>query len=104
MWIRRGADDSTLLNDVLVTTTGGRAGRVGRLLFWLFAIAFGVNALGINVFACAPACTNDDVVAGLAQVSDQLHNTAAFFFWVAVVLAFQLSFVAVTLFVNGRTR
>lgn len=77
---------------------------VARTAFWLFAVAFGVNALGISVGACSPTCTESDVVAGLAQVSEQLQNAAAFFFWAVVVIAFQLSWLGVIAFVDGRRR
>jgi hypothetical protein len=53
---------------------------------------------------CAPTCSTTDVVAGLAQLSDQLHNLSAFVFVAATFFIFHLVFVVALLFVNGRTR
>lgn len=38
------------------------------------------------VMPCAPTCTTTDVVTGLAQISDQLHGSAAFLFLAALML------------------
>lgn len=51
-----------------------------------------------------PACTTDDVIVGLAQISELVHNATTFFFFVSVVLVFAVAVGVVTLFVNGRTR
>lgn len=53
---------------------------------------------------CSPTCTDSDVVTGLATIADQLHNLSAFLLVVSVFVLFTLTFLAVTLFVNGRTR
>lgn len=53
---------------------------------------------------CAPTCTETDVLAGLAQLSDQLHNLSGFLFVASVFVALLLVGILVVLFVNGRVQ
>lgn len=48
-----------------------------------------------------PACTTDDVVVGLAQLSSQLHTTAVFVAFAAVVCVVVLVILAVVAYANG---
>lgn len=50
--------------------------------------------------SCTP-CTNDDVVTGLAQLSDQLHNLSAFLMFASVILVVAVVLLVVVSFVNG---
>lgn len=50
--------------------------------------------------SCSP-CTSDDVVTGLAQLSDQLSNLSAFLMFATVIVVVALVLLVVIAFVNG---
>lgn len=60
-----------------------------------------VRVVGV-VMPCAPACTTNDVVAGLAQVSVQVQGLSAYLMVVCGLALCLLMGVAVLLFVSSR--
>jgi len=53
--------------------------------------------------SCAPVCTETDVLAGLAQISEQVHNLSAYLMVVSGLALFFMVAAVVLLWVNGRT-
>jgi hypothetical protein len=66
----------------------------------------GPYVLGL-LMTCGPvplaACTTDDVVRGLAQVSEQVQNISAYLHVAIGLVLFFMVATVVLLFVNGRT-
>ena len=60
-------------------------------------------AYGCDVVeTCAVACTNDDIVTGLAQISTQVHFLASFIFIIAVLFLIVSVIHVMLVFANHR--